>query len=309
MFTLFELAVPIAAAAGGAAALWAGLERLYVPVPPNRALVLYGHRAVVRRNRAAADGSDASVRVPRILLGGGVYLAPWNRATATLSLAPIDVETSVRALHTLDGASTEGWEVAVQVQVKIPAEPRALRAAAENLLGLGEEELRTYVRRAVEGAVPPVLARVRVRDGEPDWERLASEIQAAVAPELVTAGLLVRSVSVKELRRIGPASRVERGAEPRRRTAWSPAPGEPAGRADAGEARLERVERGLRSIAAELARLLRDVPGTATDGGRWVELPPSERSDGQTHDSIADGRSPQAAPAPWRAEPDPEASP
>ncbi|MGP8077827.1 MAG: hypothetical protein ACLP78_04045, partial [Thermoplasmata archaeon] len=280
MLDVPTLAVPIVAAAGGAAAVWALLERLYVPIPPNKALVLFGRRATPAGDRAGPGAANSFAREPRILIGGGTYIAPWNKATAYLSLAPVDVEATVRALHALDGSSAEGWEVALQAQVKVPAEPRAVRAAAENLLGLGEEEVRAYVRRTIEGAVPTVLARIRSADSEPDWERLGSEIQAAVAPDLVTAGLMVRSVSVKELRRIAAPGRPDRPAEGRRRAVWAPAPTEAAGRRDDADSRLARVERGLRVLAADLARLLRDEPGRPADEARWIDLSASERSDG-----------------------------
>lgn len=304
------LALPVAVAAGGLAAAWWILERTYTAVPPNKALVLFGRRSALAARRGDGPGSAASPeREPRILIGGGAYLAPWNRSNAYLSLAPIDVETTVRALRALEGVAAEGWEIGLQVQAKVPAEPRALRAAAENLLGLGDDELRAYVRRTVEGVVPTVLARLRSRDGEPDWERVASEIQAAVAPELVTAGLLVRSVCVRELHRIAPSARPERPVEGRRRAGWAPnGPSVPAGRDDS-ELRLGRVERGLREIAADLARLLRDEPARTSVAEEWPTDPPADRTDGTTHDSIADGRAPGITRPPWGAASDPEANP
>jgi hypothetical protein len=305
MLDLQSLAIPVAVAAGGAAAAWAILEQFYVPIPPNKALVLFGRRA----RPAAGGGVDGFARAPRILIGGGAYLAPWNKATAYLSLAPIDLEATVRALHALEGAAAEGWEVGLRAQVKIPAEPRALRAAAENLLGLGEDELRAYVRRTVEAAVPTVLARLRASDGEPDWERLASEIQAAVAPELVTAGLIVRSISITELRRIAPSSRPERPPEVRRRAGWSGPGAEPAVRREEGDERLVRMERGLRELAADLARLLRDEAGRSAAPARWIDVPAPERSEERVHDSIAEGRTPAPARPPWGASPDAEANP
>jgi hypothetical protein len=307
MVDVYTLTIPIAAAAGGSIAAWAVLERLYVPIPPNKALVLFGRRA--RPAPADSAGTNAVTREPRILIGGGTYLPPWNKATAYLSLAPIEVETTVRALHAFEGGAAEGWEVALQIQVKIPAEPRALRAAAENVLGLGDEELRGYVRRALEGAVPAVLARLRRADGEPDWDRLGSEIQAAVAPELVPAGLIVRSVSVKELRRIAPGGRPERPPDSRRRAGWSAPSVDPVGTRDEPDLRLARVERGLRSIAADLARLLRDEPGRAVEDGRWLDVPAAEPPVPPVHDSIADGRTPAPVRPSWRAPPDAEANP
>ncbi|HTP54069.1 MAG TPA: hypothetical protein VML94_03765 [Thermoplasmata archaeon] len=306
MVDVLTVAVPIAGAAAGALAAWALLERLYVPIPPNKALVLFGRRA----RPAVGEGRDANAvaREPRILIGGGTYLPPWNKATAYLSLAPIEVETTVRALHVLEGGSAEGWEVALQIQVKIPAEPKALRAAAENLLGLGDEEVRGYVRRTVEGTVPTVLARIRRADGEPDWERLGTDIQAAVAPELVPAGLIVRSIAVTELRRIAPTGRPERPAEARRRAGWPTPSTDTAPARDDADLRLGRVERGLRAIAADLARLLRDEPGRPVEEGRWLDLPSPGPSPPPVHDSIADGRTPAPVRPSLRASPDAEAN-
>ncbi len=298
---LLDVTVPAIVAGGGAIAIWASLERLYVPVPPNRALVLFGRRA-----RPSEEASGGTGRAPQILVGGGALVAPWNRATAFLSLAPIDVEATVRAVHALDAGSADGWEVTLQVQAKIPAEPRALRSAAENLLGLAEEELKAFVRRAVEGAVPSVLARIRRGDAEPDWERLGAEIQAAVAPELVPAGLVVRSIAVKELRRLGPPARADRPADPRRRTPWTAA--EATARREESDLRLNRVEHGLRAIAADLARLLRDEPPRPESPERAArdERVAPRLSD---HDSTADGRRPAPERLPWGAEPETEASP
>ena len=285
-----------AAAAAGAVGGWALLERLYVAVPPNRALVLFGRRA----GSAPPDGGSVSTatREPRILIGGGAYLAPWNRATAYLSLAPIETDATVRALHALEGTTADGWEVELRVEAKIPAEPRALRAAAENLLGLGEEELRAFVRRAVEGAVPAVLARLRPGDEEPDWERLASELHAAVAPELVTSGLVIRSLSIRQLTRIAPSARGDRSVEPRHRPSWAAPGNAPAASREPGEPRLVRVERGLRVLAADLARLLRDEPGA-----------PPEPAGDRDHDSVDDGGSSAPARLAWRAAAEADGSP
>jgi hypothetical protein len=248
----------------------------------------------------------ATAREPKVLIGGGTFLAPWNTAAARLSLAPIDVEATVRALRAIDGGSADGWEVALRVQAKIPAEARAVRAAAENLLGLGDDERRAYVRRAVEGSVPPVLARLRPTDGEPDWERLASEIQASVAPDLVTSGLVVRSVAVTELRRIGPAGRTDRTGESRRRPTSAGGAPDPAARHAETEPRLARVERGLRGLAADLARLLRDEPERTGDDTRWVG-PAAPSAAALVHDSTSDGRAPGTVRPPWPTEPEADA--
>jgi hypothetical protein len=304
--SVLDLALAGASAGGVAALVWAVRERIYVAVPPNQALVLYGRRA--RPSVGPGALSDGAAREPKILVGGGAYLAPWNKATGLLSLAPVDVEATVRAVHALEAGAADGWEASVRVQVKIPPEPSALRAAAENLLGLGPDELRSYVRRSVEAAVPAVLARIRAVDGEPDWERLGSEIQATVAPDLVTAGLIVRSVSVTELRRLAPTSRGERAPDPRRRPAM-PVPAAGGAHPEGAELRLGRVERGLRSVAADLARLLRDEPLREPTEPVWLDAPASDAAAGVSHDSTVAGRAPGAGRTPWRSASDSEADP
>jgi hypothetical protein len=252
----------VAAAAAGALA-WAFYVRFYVPVPPNRALVLFGHRASVPRAEAGRlpAPAEAEVRRPRVVVGGGVFVAPWNRGVGHLSLDPVAVDLTVRSIHALEGGHASGWETRVRVQAKIPTDPGLLVTAAENLLGKTEEELRTIVRHTVEGAVPAVLARLLPEQGEPDWERLAAEIQASVAPDLVALGLVVRNLSVTELRRISPN-------EPP--AAAVPAPparlGLPAGdppnlgpSLSSLDVRLARAERSLGIMGAEVLRMAREA--------------------------------------------------
>ena len=251
-----------AAVAAAGFLAWAFYARFYVPVPPNRALVLFGHRASASRPEAGRlpTASEADVRRPRIVVGGGVFVAPWNRGVGHLSLDPVVVDLTVRSIHALEGSRASGWETRIRLQAKIPADPALLLTAAENLLGKSEEEVRMIVRHAVEGAVPAVLARLSSEQGEPDWERLAAEIQASVAPDLVALGLVVRSLSVTELHRISPI-------EPS-------APTTPALPSRAGslvgdvprlgpslshlDARLARAERNLGIVGAEVLRMARE---------------------------------------------------
>ncbi|HEV2165772.1 MAG TPA: hypothetical protein VGS23_02160 [Thermoplasmata archaeon] len=215
--TFEDLLVPIAISGGLATAITAGawslLTKYYVPVPPNRALVLYGGRTTLPGRTPAEQTGRVELSPPRILVGGGAYVPPWRKGAGFLSLEPIDVDATVRVrpagAHTLG----PGWEAAISIQVKIPAEPGMLRAAAENLLGKSVEEIRRMVGRAVEGATPPVLIRLDVDEGPEDWERLAAELQASVARDLVVNGLAIRTLSIKELRRL-PGLREDPIGEP-----------------------------------------------------------------------------------------------
>jgi len=241
----------VAAAAGG---LWVAYARCSVRVPPNRALVLFGRRAPRPVSESPLIPSDVTLRRPRIVVGGRAFVPPWDRGVAYLSLAPIAVDVTVRSMHALEGTRASGWEVRVQAQAKIPAEPGFLSVASENLLGKTEEEVRSLIARTLEGAIPAVLARIKPDDGEPDWDRLAAEIQACAAPDLVSMGLAVRTLTVTELRRILPAP-------PPPTTA--PAKPDPDGQRvfealvsslSGLDARLARTERSLRILGEEVQR-------------------------------------------------------
>jgi hypothetical protein len=260
--TWLELAIAGSVVGFGGIASWLLYEIFYVAVPPNKALVLFGRRS--RRAAGSADRrTDERPRAPRILIGGGAILAPWNKAFAYLPLAPIEVEATVRTVHSVEGGSAAGWEVTVAVQAKIPGEAVALRAAAENLIGLSPEELAAYVRRAVEASVPLVLARLGVGEAEPDWEQLGSEMQATVAPELVSSGLTLRSVAVRNLRRIAPGG----GSSAPAGRARSVPPSAPAvtGTRDV-DLRLARIERGLSTMGQQVDRWLRERPPGSYEG-------------------------------------------
>jgi hypothetical protein len=258
--TLEDLILPIAVSGGVASAIsvaaWKLFTRYYVPVPPNRALVLYGRRSSGTGNARGAGPGAVELRSPRILVGGGAYVPPWRKGAGFLSLEPVDADATVRVRATGADPLGSGWEAVVSVQVKIPAEPGMLRAAAENLLGKSAEEIRKLVCRAVEGATPPLLIRLSTADGNFDWEQLATEIQASVARDLVADGLVIRTVAIKELRRLPGL-----GWDLARRDGASPPPEElPAEASDtpvrltAVESRLDQAERTLDYLGAALGR-------------------------------------------------------
>jgi len=295
-----------AAAAAAGALLWAIYTRCFVTVPPNRALVLYGRHARPHTAEPGLALHEVDVHPPRIVVGGGVFVAPWNRGVARLSLDPVSVDLSVRSMHALEGARASGWEVRLQVQVKVPAEPGSLGRAAENLLGKTDEETRTLIGRTVEAAVPAVLSRLRHEEAEPDWDRLAAEIQASVAPDLLAWGFVVRTLSVTELRRILPAE--SPGPHASAKTLSPTAPPAEDGTFDSWrrglDARLARAERNLGIVGAAIARMYqetraaeqRSVPVSVLDFPLGYEGPVTAVSaDGSVashHESMEGERSP-----------------
>jgi hypothetical protein len=308
------LLISASSAAAGAAGglLWAIYSRCYVAVPPNRALVVYGRRASRDSPDQGTTSSDVNVHRPRITVGGSVFVAPWNKGVGRLSLDPVSVDLSVRSMHSFEGARASGWEVRLQVQAKIPAEPIALARAAENLLGRTDEEVRAILRRTVEGTVPTVLSRLRAEDGVPDWDRLAAEIQASAASDLVTWGLVIQTLSVTELRRIVPSesstslSTSKPAANPGSPADWS----QRDALLNGLDARMARAERNIGLVGATIARMFRETaaaedrraPVSVLDIPLGSEVPPSTVSVGapiaSPHESMEDGRPSSPDPRP-----------
>jgi hypothetical protein len=263
-------------------ATWRFYRRYYQAVPPNRALVLYGGS----RPHASPGNSSVDVRAPRIVVGGGVFVPPWRHGSDLLSLSPVDAEARVLVGGTGGDPTDAPWEVRMAVQVKIPSEPRMLSAAAENLLGRTEPEIRVLTIRTVEAVAPAVVLRELANDPRCSWDRLAAEIQAAVAPELVALGLEVRTLSVTQFRRLSTQERAEAmgpsSSQISRELLW--ASGDLGVRLRGTEVRLERTERSLGLLGAEVMRL-------GKDGSQFPELPAL-----QPYNSTEDERSSRPSP-------------
>jgi hypothetical protein len=266
------------AAIAGAYAAWRFHQQYYQAVPPNRALVLYGGH---RPRDPTATPSSVDVRPPRILVGGGVLVPPWRRGSDTLSLNPLDVEARVLVNSAGMESVDSSWEARLAAEVKIPTDPHMLRTAAENLLGRSEPEIRALAVRIVEAVAPAVILREMTRGASDSWDRLAAEIQAAVAPELVALGLEVRTLSVTQLRRVSPQERGEwaLAGSPAMSRDLLRASGDLGVRLRGVEVRLDRTERSVGLLGAEVMKLGRDT-------SQFPELPAL-----QPYDSTGDERS------------------
>jgi hypothetical protein len=204
------------------------------------------------------------VRRPRVVVGGSAFVAPWTRGVGYLSLGPIEADVTVRSIHGVAGGRASGWEARIHVRAGIPAESTTLLRAAENLLGKNEEEIRLLLRHAVEATVPAVLARLPSSGGDPDWERLAAELESSVAPDLVATGMVVQSLSITGLDAISPDENAPRALAPPTRATPSTLPSEASSDLGIGF-RVSRAERNIAILSAEVARLgpeIRGVPET-----------------------------------------------
>lgn len=245
-----EIALLSACAATLACALafltWAVYLHYLVIAPPNRALVIFGTR-VPRPSRQDGMGSgrgSAGARAARILVGGRAVIFRGARAYGSLFLGAMDMDVVVRGLRAGDGPSSLRFDVHLGIQAKVSSEPEGLRAAAENLLGKNENEVRALIRSVVEEHLPSAMAQVSAERIEHESERLAAEVGVLASTDLIGMGIVVQSVGVKEVLPSAPSgspagNRLEAELE---RAVW-----ELSARLRTSETRLEELERRSRT--------------------------------------------------------------
>ncbi len=192
------VAIAVGSALGLSAIAWSLYSRFLVVAPPSRALVIFG-RSSSRKTQRDAWGRASRIGSARYVVGGASFVFPWTHSYATLSLGTFDVDVPVRATLLSSPEATKRADLHLGAQVKISSDPEGLRAAAENLLGKSEVELRALVRSVIEGHVHSVAARLSPHQVESERERVAAEVQVLAATDLVAMGLVVQSLALKEI--------------------------------------------------------------------------------------------------------------
>lgn len=162
------------------------LASRYKKVPPNKAMVVYGHRMM--------DGKGYL-----IVTGGGKFIMPVIEQYAFL---PLDVRTLDIDLDnvTVDtAAGPRKARVKATAMFKISSEPTALDAAAEHLLGKPDAEIEGIARTILEGALRGLLSSMAFEKVGSDRDAVALGIQQRAGSDLMGMGLEVRSFVFKEL--------------------------------------------------------------------------------------------------------------
>lgn len=264
---------------------WVLYLKFFVIVPPNQALVIFGKgRVLFGEHDAGKHGGRRTG--PRIVVGGGAFVPPWGKGHGFLPLHTFDVDVQVRTTTPVGPALSRGWDVSIGVQARIPPDAESLRSAAENLLGKSEDELRGIVRRAVEGYVPTVLAKIPEGEVEHDWDKIGAEVQSYAAADLVALGLVIRSLTVKQ---IAPGGLGDATILLPPQTILSLPSGESGGSGGSSryrglEARVDAVDRSFEILGLEATGVTAPPapgngrPGGSIEGGREPAGSPQRRA-------------------------------
>lgn len=161
--------------------VWFFLSR-YKRCPSNKILVVYGK---VGGNRSA-----------KCYHGGGAFIWPVIQDYAYLDLTPIPIEIE---LHGALSKQNIRINTPSTFTVGISTRPDIMLNAAERLLGLTEEEIRTQAIDIILGQMRLVIATLTIEEINQDRERFLQLVNEHVATELHKIGLELINVNIKDI--------------------------------------------------------------------------------------------------------------
>jgi flotillin len=158
------------------------VTKQYKRCPSNKILVVFGK----------VSGGNAS----KCVHGGGVLVIPLIQDYAYLHLEPMTIDIE------LTGALSKK-NIRVNVPstftVGISTQPEIMQNAAERLLGLGENEIKTQARDIILGQLRLVIATLSIEEINQDREKFLDLIGKNVNTELTKIGLEVINVNIRDI--------------------------------------------------------------------------------------------------------------
>lgn len=153
----------------------------YKRCPSNRILVVYGK---------VGKGETS-----RCLHGGGTFVWPLIQDYTYLSMEPLGIKQRI------EGLSNENIKVNIPANftVGISSRPEILNNAAERLLGLGSDQIRSLAGEAILGQLRQVVASMKIEELNRDRDNFAKLIKQYVETELNKIGLTVLTVNIEEI--------------------------------------------------------------------------------------------------------------
>jgi len=161
--------------------VWFFLSR-YKRCPSNKILVIYGK---VGGNRSA-----------KCYHGGGAFIWPVIQDYAYLDLTPIPIEIE---LHGALSKQNIRINTPSTFTVGISTRPDIMLNAAERLLGLTVDEIRTQAIDIILGQMRLVIATLSIEEINQDRERFLQLVNEHVATELHKIGLELINVNIKDI--------------------------------------------------------------------------------------------------------------
>jgi flotillin len=156
----------------------------YKKVGPNEVLVISG-----KFFRKEGKGF-------RTIRGGGVFVWPIFERVDRLSLNIMTLVVRTPEVYTFQGVPVVVDGVA---QVKIDSDQASIDTAAEQFLGLNDEQIRTVALETLEGHLRAVLGTLTVEEIYKERDKFAQQVQSIATPDMRNMGLRIVSFTVKNI--------------------------------------------------------------------------------------------------------------
>lgn len=156
--------------------------------PSDQILVVYGK---------VGRGADGESRSSKCIHGGTAFVWPLIQDYAYLSLAPMQINISLRGALSLQNIRVDVPSV---FTVGISTDFGVMQNAAERLLGLKHAEIEALAEEIILGQLRSVIATMSIEEINVDREKFVSNINDNVGTELSKIGLKLINVNITDIK-------------------------------------------------------------------------------------------------------------
>jgi flotillin len=168
------------------------LSKQYRKVGPNEVLIISGGR-----KRAVVDPDGTTRKIGyRMHIGGGTLVLPFLEEARILPLEVYTIDLQSNEAITAKGIQVNAlW----QAQIKIGGDESAIRLAAEQFLGKGEEGIRDVAAKILEGHMRAALGTMSVEELFHKRDEFSGRVRQAAGRDFAMMGLDIMSFTLKDL--------------------------------------------------------------------------------------------------------------
>ena len=159
----------------------------YKRCPSDKILVIYGK---------VGTGSDGASRSAKCIHGGAAFIWPVVQAYEFLDLTPMSIQVDLR-----NALSRQNIRVDVpsRFTVGISTEIGVMQNAAERLLGLKLDEIKTIAEDIIFGQMRLIIATMDIEEINTDRDKFLDAVSCNVETELKKIGLRLINVNVTDI--------------------------------------------------------------------------------------------------------------
>ena len=135
-------------------------------------------------------------RVPKVVVGGRVFVLPILQRTQTLSLEVMTLTPQTNRVYTREGVAVSVDGVA---QVKVAGGTENILQAAQQFLGKRPNEVADIALQTMEGNQRAILGTMSVEEIYQDREGFATRVLEVAATDMANMGLEVVSFTIRDI--------------------------------------------------------------------------------------------------------------